>query len=791
MSSQTQESPSVRLSGDRILLSNRWIELGFSRGSKGALVSIVHRPTGCELRRDQEAPAPLFRLSLRRPQNPELEWIDSGQAENFDWRVEDTEDARVLTLILSGFRRRAAAATSPHVGLEVSVSVRLVRDSALSIWNMSVRQLDRDTALHQLTCPVVSGLAKVGEPAPGEALAVPIHGEGYLFKNPFPVRDRLPLCSGAGPEAADVGVGRVRGRYPGSLSLQMYAFYNDEAGLYFAAHDAGQHVKELEMGPWPSCGPSPVLALSHFPGESPGQEVRIAYDCIVGVFRGDWFDAARLYKDWAVRQWWCERKLWDRDIPEWLRRGIGGVFQMSNYHIPKLDLNHSMAQIADTVNALSREAGVPLLGLVFNWERGGAWTGPDGFFPPREGEGAFRNAMARLKEAGNLGFVYITGGCWYLRNTYDPPFDSWTRFDREARPHATRQADGEIAVGRWYPGWECTRLCPQSEYTKELTTSLFRQCLGLGCTVVQIDNFPCSGADACYDPSHGHAAGFGPWWSVAWGRILSEVRRQAKSRNPDCALTTEGICENFIPWVDLYDHRAGNMEYFGHYHRGLPMGGETIPLFNAVYHEYIGCYTAAYPESNRPEVLYWTRCLGKSLVQGALPTGGRYFPDPPHHNPVTIGFYRKIVRAAGRECWPYLMFGEMLRPPEIDVPEIVAQYCKFNYDPERKEHRMDPCQRHEVRDRAVQHGLFRGRDGSLAYLFVNVSEQDVRFDVVLSSQGAEMERFDVDAIVDGQCGARAAGVPLPRVETLAMQPLSVTVIVVRKASGAVTGIRVS
>jgi hypothetical protein len=763
-------SASVRVSHGAIHLENGLVELGFSQSKHGALVSILDKQSGCQLLRDAEAPGMLFRLGLRKLDDHTLEWIESGQATRFRWSKTKKAGVATLTLTASGFAGRK---------LEVTVRVTLAADSALSVWHAEVKDIGKDRAVYQLTYPIVSGLVKLGDPAPGESLAVPVQGEGYLFKNPYPVQDRLPLCSGAGPETADVGIGRTGGRYPGSLSLQMYAFYNDKAGLYFAAHDAGQHVKEFQMGPFADWRDVPVMAMSHLPGELPGKDAAFDYDTIVGVFHGDWYDAADIYKAWATRQWWCEKKLRDRDIADWMRTGFG-VFQMSNYDLPVLKLNHPLSQIADVVNDLSKDAGVPLLALIFNFEAGGAWTGPKGFFPPREGDAAFKDAMSRLRAAGNYGFVYMPGGQWYIKIPYEPPFDSWKEFNAEALPHSIKGPDGKLGLHIWtgYGGWESARLCPATAYTTELTASIIVHSLELGCPVVQIDNFPCGGSEACYDPAHDHPPGHGPWWSEAWGKILAEVRRQARAKDPNSALATEGISENFIPWLDMYDHRAGNMEYFGHYGRGMPMGGETIPLFNYVYNEYIGSYLAAYPECNRPEVLYWTRCLAKSLVQGVVPTGGRYFPTPAEHNPVTIDFYKKIVRATAQECWPYLMFGEMLRPPEIDVPTITAPYCKFFYD--GKSHRADPSQRHEVRDRAVQHAAWRGPDGSIGTVFVNISEEKVAFDVKLSGYGLAAKTFDVERITDGTRKKWLKAVRLPRTEQIRMEPLSVTLVIVKR-----------
>jgi hypothetical protein len=373
----------------------------------------------------------------------------------------------------------------------------------------------------------------------------------------------------------------------------------------------------------------------------------------------------------------------------------------------------------------------------------------------------------------------MPGGNWYIEiSSYSPPFNSWPQFEAQGRPNAIMDDKGEVPIAKYYGGWQSTRLCPHTEFTKSETSELILGCLERGCTVVQIDNFPICTAEACYNPEHGHPLGYGTWWSEAWNQILDEVRKQAKEKNPNSALTTEGVSENFISHLDMFDQRAGNMEYFGHWHAGDPMGGETIPLFNYVYSEYIGAYLAAYPECNRPEVLYWTRSLGKCLAQGVVPTGGWYYPEPKELNPITIGFYKKVVSAAAREGWKYLMFGEMLRPPKIDVPIITASYLKMSTDLDR----MDPAYRHVIQDYAVQHSAWRARDGMIGYFFANVSQEPVEFDVELSSYSKGIVRYDVDAVRDGMRTTWLKKVELPSRQRLRMEPLSVTIVEVKAAS---------
>jgi hypothetical protein len=224
----------------------------------------------------------------------------------------------------------------------------------------------------------------------------------------------------------------------------------------------------------------------------------------------------------------------------------------------------------------------------------------------------------------------------------------------------------------------------------------------------------------------------------------------------------------------MFDQRAGNMEYFGHYQAGDPMGGELIPIFSYVYNEYIGAYCAAYPECSRPEVLYWARCFGKSLVQGVVPAGGWYLSDTKGLHPVTTEFYRKVVRAGAQECWKYIMFGEMLKPPPIDVPTIDYSYQRL----------LDlielpvphPDIRHVVRDRAVEQGTFRSRDGAIGHILVNVTQEPVELDLELAAYGSASGGFDIDSTVDGKRSRLASATRLPRTQKVRMEPLSVTVL---------------
>lgn len=752
----------VREYSHAVRIGNGLIELDFDPRHNGALTGIRDRQSRWQFIRDPLAPKTLYRLELRRKGTPI--WVDSRDARRFRWRQVRAEGGATLLLETTDFPGRA---------LKVTVSVTVERGNALSRWRMRVTGVARGETVGHLDCPLLSGILRVGEGVPGEVVATPRQSEGYLFRDPYPVVDNLPLMAGKGPDQPATGVGQFWQCYPGSQSMQFMLYYNRHAGLYLACHDNAMNVKSFACGPVADWGAFPALTIGHYPPVAEGRDAIFEYDTILGVFHGDWYDGADVYKTWARQQWWCAKKLGERDIADWLRRGFG-VWQMSNYHIPKLKLNHSLDQIATEVNGLARDIGVPLAALIFNFEKGGAWTGPKGFFPPREGNKAFRAAMQKLHKAGNHGFIYMPGGNWYVAiDSYDPPFDSRAAFEVEGRPNGIVNEQGVVPVANWYAGWHGARLCPATAFTKALTSDLLLGALRRGCAMVQIDNFPCCGPEACYSDRHGHPAGHGPWYTQAWMDILADVRRRAKALNPDCVITTEGIAETYIPFLDLYDQRAGNMEYFGHFSDSDPMHGEPIPLFGYVYSGYIGAYLAAYPECNRPEVLYWTRALGKALAQGVIPSGGRYWPEPGKSNPVTLAFYKKVVRAAAQECWRYIMFGEMLRPPAIEVPLIEASYLRFTG--ECLDHLL-PQNRHVVTDHAVQHSAWRAADGTIGYILANISLAPVEVSIRLATYDESSPHGDADIIHDGRRKPLFRQRRLPRQQKIQMPPLSVTVI---------------
>jgi len=138
-------------------LGNKLVELGFDTET-GALVSLLDKRSGCELLRHRDAPRSLLRLMLLDVATREFVALDSADAREVGWQTEATDARAALRMRVAGF---------PESTVEVETTVALEAGSALSTWRLRVTGVGPGLSAHQCTCPIVVGLMKAGDPAPG------------------------------------------------------------------------------------------------------------------------------------------------------------------------------------------------------------------------------------------------------------------------------------------------------------------------------------------------------------------------------------------------------------------------------------------------------------------------------------------------------------------------------------------------------------------------------------------------------------------------------------------------
>lgn len=282
----------------------------------------------------------------------------------------------------------------PGAVCQVTMTVRIAEHDPLSYWSLEVATPD-PYQLADVEFPRLTNLRL----CPGSKLAI-------------------PWCDGVEYDLrAGMGYGDV---YPSMLvSMQFIALYADGAGVYIAAHDPAASAKglrarareegvEVVLNPWP---------------ESGGATWRPGYETAVGVFHGDWRQAAAIYRAFAATTpWWRASASqptpgWFRDMDLWLLNDATSF---------DLDAKACLA-------ASEYYAGVRRGIHWYNWyESPGSMSSyPD--FPAREG---FAAAVKQMTQAGYKVMPYMDGRLWSKDNP------SWQT--EHAEGLAVRHLDGSV-----------------------------------------------------------------------------------------------------------------------------------------------------------------------------------------------------------------------------------------------------------------------------------------------------------------------------------------------------------
>ncbi|MCK5802978.1 MAG: hypothetical protein KAI66_09110, partial [Lentisphaeria bacterium] len=282
------------------------------------------------------------------------------------------------------------------------------------------------------------------------------------------------------------------------------------AGLYLATYDGAPHPKVFFLSPDRARG---VLTceVAHYPESSaaPGAGYEQPYPVILDGFLGDWYDAASLYRSWAVRQRWCAKgPLHARgDVPEWLKN-VTAVLRFDTRRYDNKAAISLAAAYRDTLPGA-------LLVQWYSWAEVEKTKGRSTYaFPPvAEAAEGFREIVEKLASQRVYVMPYVNARLWAARR------DGY----EEALPYAARSRNGERhsygvvkddkVSGAAYmcvqtPFWQdyVLGVCRDMKrkysvpalYLDQQTGAHFGGCLALG---------GAQESGGCFDPAHGHPLG--------------------------------------------------------------------------------------------------------------------------------------------------------------------------------------------------------------------------------------------------------------------------------------------
>ncbi|MBR4171768.1 MAG: hypothetical protein IKR48_08965 [Kiritimatiellae bacterium] len=423
---------------------------------------------------------------------------------------------------------------------------------------------------------------------------------------------------------------------------------------------------------------------------------------------GGWFGVAQDYRRWSEKQEWSRPKTTPdklRNIGLWVwNRGA-----ITNVVPPTLELQ----------KRLGKE--IPVALDWYWWHHNPYDTDYPDFWPPREGEAAFRNAVADLHRHGIYSQVYVNGVCW------DRHTASWCP---DAEKSAVVKKDGKIFghVFNKYNKHELVTMCGENTVFFNRLGGVIDKLAATGLDGVYTDMIGGATLNPCYNPAHHHLKGYGNFQAKGFRAFIQSI----KERHPNLVLSTEFASETYM---DLFDasiicNTISNER----------MGGwldKIYPVFPAVHHGHgyalFGNY--AHPDGSMPWDPLWPPEdkwkaerdwnslypvqfyyeLGRTVVWGCQPMVCNVKMDvftDPRHVPV-LDFMLEAAQFYHANL-AYLYDGVMLSPEDFSCDEIDVSFCQRMIF--TKESLMKTLVR---RLPAVLHSAWQAPDGKTALFLCN------------------------------------------------------------------------
>jgi chemotaxis protein CheY-P-specific phosphatase CheC len=710
-SQSSSPSPTyVRVDSNYIYIGNGFIELQLLK-SNGGIYAVINNMTSEDYITDKSVYPSLFWIGT----SSGISHASSFCTCSFSYTYTTNDTGAVLTL------KYSFTSANPAI---VTTTVRVTPNSSLTYWRMSIDNVGR-AQYDNLDFPEVSGIAQVGNQTADNYLLLG-DDPGSMLTNvyySFTTNSSAPSSLGT--------------TYPSSYGpIQMMVLGNSYGGLYMATYDNNGNAKAFYADRRNDTQGNPMLFLSvsHLLPEEVNSTLATPYDTVLGVFSGSWYSAADMYRSWAMGQWWtAQGPLYQRtDVPAWFKRGfVTLVLEAYNtYEDPRYPgvtnfVYANFSQIPQKLEQYLAKDNSPVLALFAGWEKYGEWVAPD-VFPPFEGWASFNKTISEIHAMGQHVIVGLSADTLW---TWVPGFNStWLEC-------AARGPDGSLEQSSGFPLplYIVSPACaPFQNWLVNTITTLARA----GVDGVELDG---AWTTEPYDFSNSttHAPGFGTWWVSDWVSILQRIKSSVSSVNPDFVIASEGLPEEFIPWVQMYWDDAGNptLSQWAQEFSGVKLTG----LFDYVYSGYtIGFsrQTWRFPQS----VSYASYSTYRDFAQAlgtSLGVAVNYASDSANWNPPSSSLARSLIWASSSYFRDFLLFGERIPPPAISVPTTRVYFVfiavgspKFN-------------QLSTYETPAVLSSASLSPDGRLGYLFANIDNKSHTFtfevDTSVLSQSTGLE----------------------------------------------------
>jgi hypothetical protein len=665
--------------------------------------------------------------------------IGSQNGKTVSWREEKGTNQSTLHLEWTGLDVQEDQGV-----LDVDVNVTLRDGDPFSRWRIAIRNRSGRYGIERVRMPILS-LAPIGDVK--KNVFIYPKWRGGCVEDPFNAQP------GFGEDYQTTGA-----FYPYYVNMQFWALYNRETarGIYLATQDPAPSMTHFLVSNTPG---EIAWSVGHFPPNMSfaNEDFVLPYDCVVGPFRGDWYDACQIYRDWALKQSWCRKgPLATRpDVPKWYKEAPLFFYSLLNDSATGTrSFEENLTIAADNFREWLKWSGMKLPANFYGWAAyrpdltaydlpflatrtqtfltKGRWSGllpadnrHGGTYPKIPAMRGFSEACEKLRNDGGMVCPYVALELYDQGPTENAPYAN------EARPNVVRDSYGALCTWPGEPVWAPCCWTPwwKERLKENCVTMLQREHIGgFYLDVMHGMSVP------CFWTPHGHTAAGGDSMPKGLHELCGYVRDAIKDQDPEAITTGEDSTENMIDVIDgLLYQRTLRPE-------------NKVPLFGVVYKDYILRYghelsvdpgwQGRYKATWRPDAFY-IECASLFVEGAQIKTRLRprdislSFQNLAHKE--MIGFLGKIVGYYRQEgAKKFLVYGQLLRPLTFTTPSPMPMLDYSNYEVQGYTDTGASLGRVEdLRFPALMSGVFRAMDGELGVFVVNASAKDLTFKAAL------------------------------------------------------------
>lgn len=550
------------------IYSNRFYKLQLNSTS-GAICSITNA-RGHEFISSTNADSSLFELVLRDTLNDgEVTRIYSNSFA--DCRIRQIKDRIEIYYDEVG-----------NFDLRAKVTVKVSKDSPFMHWNIEIDN-QTDLVLDYIDFPTIivpndlvgnDGDSRIFWPAQ----------EGVLIEN-TEIRQNN-TCRYRPIEYPNLlGWG---GFYPSSAQTQFMAYYSPEGGLYLATHDDCHHPKGIEYCPM---GEDLIKLEYHlFTSGSGNGMYRLPYDMVIGMFDGNWYDAAEIYRKWveSSSMEYPEKIIDNQDLPGWYTESPVIITYPVRGHKDMGDMSpnelYPYTNAITYIDKWSKCFDSKVMALLMHWEGSAPWAPPYAW-PPYGDRDNFSLFVKKLHEKGNYVGLYASGIGYTLRSNTDTTYNKYLEFEELGLEHVMKKGPDQ----GYSPDNVCAYptaqrigydMCPSEEFVSKVVLDQIKSIVNEGDIdyIQYFDQNLGGNCYACYSKEHNHPYGPGVWQNEYMKKLYEKIMPILRTSPRKPLLGCEAAAaEPFYKYLLFNDNRSTiNLGY------GIP-----VPAYQYINHEYI------------------------------------------------------------------------------------------------------------------------------------------------------------------------------------------------------------